>query len=372
MNTSISREQHDTVVIGAGQAGLATGHHLKRKGIEFVILESHPRVGDVWRRRYDSLRLYSPARYDGLPGLPFPGDRWAGPTKDEVADYLEAYAAHFELPVRTGVAVTRLAKSPTGYTITTGDQVLEAANVVIASGTWQDPYVPDFAAQLSPAIRQLHSHDYRNPGQLQPGPVLVVGAAHSGADVAFEVAGEHETILAGRIHGQLPFDMEGPIARVMLPIMWFAANRVLTEKTPIGRKVQAEVRKGGGPLLRVKLPDLAEAGVEHVEQRVVDVFDGKPVLDDGRVLDVANVVWCTGFRKDLSWIDFPVAGADGWPDQVQGASVSSPGLYWVGLPFLYSFSSTLVGGVGRDAERVARQIARSDQPADRAGRFVPA
>jgi putative flavoprotein involved in K+ transport len=363
MSMQTEREAHETIVIGGGQAGLSVGYHLAKRGRPFVILEAHPRVGDVWRRRYDSLRLYSPARYDGLPGMTFPGG-WKSPTKDEVADYLEAYAARFELPIKAMVTVQSLAKTEDGYQLVTADRTYEARNVVVASGTWKDPYVPEFASELDPAIRQLHSHDYRNPTQLQPGPVLVVGAAHSGADIALEVAGGHETVLAGRVHGELPFDMEGPVARVMLPIMWFAANRVLTENTPMGRKVQAEVRKGGGPLLRVKLPHLASAGVEHVEHRVVGIEGGRPVLADGRVLDVANVVWCTGFRKDLSWIDFEVAGDDGWPDQVRGATVSSPGLYWVGLPFLYSFSSTLVGGVGRDAERVAKQIAQR-QTADR-------
>lgn len=356
----------DTVVIGAGQAGLATGHHLARLGRDFVIVEAKERVGDVWRHRYDSLRLYSPARYDGLPGMPFEGG-WHPPGKDEVADYLESYARHFDLPVETGVRVERLSRSGCGYLLTAADRSYEARNVVVASGTWKDPKVPDFATGLDPSIRQLHSHDYRNPGQLQPGPVLVVGAAHSGADVALEVAAEHETLLAGRVHGELPFDMEGPVARVMLPILWFAANRVLTEKTPVGRKVQAEVRQGGGPLLRVQLRHLEAAGVVHVPQRVVGTEGGRPVLADGQVLDVANVVWCTGYRHDLSWIDFDVAGADGWPDQTRGVQASSPGLYWVGLPFLYSFSSTLVGGVGRDAERVARHIAQRGGDGEPAG-----
>lgn len=360
----------DTVVIGAGQAGLSTGYHLRRTGRSFVILEAHDRVGDVWRNRYDSLRLYSPARYDGLPGRAMPGG-WAAPTKDELADYLEDYAVHFELPVRTGVHVDRLSKARHGFVVEAGGVRYEAANVVVATGTWRDPVTPDFADRLDPRINQLHSHEYRNPGQLRSGAVLVVGAAHSGADLAYEAAhAGHETFLAGRVHGQLPFDMEGPIARVMLPIMWFAATRVLTEKTPIGRKMQGEVRRGGGPLLRVKLDDLAAAGVEHVEQRVVDVFDGKPVLADGRALDVANVVWCTGFRNDFSWIDLPVTGSDGWPEQVRGASTAHPGLYWVGLPFLYSFSSMLVGGAGRDAEQVVRQIVAAAS-ATTAGRSQP-
>ncbi len=131
---------------------------------------------------------------------------------------------------------------------------------------------------------------------------------------------------------------------------------MLTVRTPIGRKARAKVRAHGGPLLRIKRAHLREAGVEHVEARVEDVQDGRPVLADGRALDVANVIWCTGFGKDVSWIDVDVTGDDGWPEQTNGVVESSPGLYFVGLPFLYSFASMLIGGVGRDAERVAAHI----------------
>jgi putative flavoprotein involved in K+ transport len=352
----MSTEYYETIIIGAGQAGLSTGYHLQRAGRDFLILEAHPRVGDVWRRRFDSLKLYSPAQYDGLPGMPFPAERWSYPTKDEMGDYLEAYAARFALPVRTGVSVDRLGRDGDRYVITAGDQTFEADNVVVASGTFQRPIWPEFASQLDPRIRQLHSGDYRNPSQLQPGAVLVVGASHSGSDIAHEVArGGQSTVLSGKVRGQVPFPQPSRRARVALPIMWFLANHVLTERTPIGRKLRPHVRFHGGPLIRVKRADLAAAGVEHTEARVVGVLDGKPVLDGERVLDVANVVWCTGFDKDSSWIDIPVTGADGWPEQKRGEA--APGLYFVGLPFLYAFASMLVGGVGRDAGRVAAQIA---------------
>src|SRR3954466_10049357 len=251
----------DTVVIGAGQAGLSTGYHLKRQRREFVIIEGHERVGDVWRQRFDSLRLYSPAKYDGLPGMPFPAAKWCYPDKDQVGDYFESYAERFGLPIETGVTATRLEEGEGGDLVTTRDGAYHAANVVVATGTWQKPWTPDFAPQLDPSIYQVHSHEYRNPSQLKPGPTLVVGAAHSGADVALGAAtAGHETTLSGTVHGELPFSMEGPAARVILPIMWFAATKVLTERTPMGRKAQAHVRHGGGPLLRVKLADLKAAG----------------------------------------------------------------------------------------------------------------
>jgi putative flavoprotein involved in K+ transport len=348
----------ETVIIGGGQAGLATGYHLMRRGRPFVIFEADDRVGDVWRKRYDSLRLYSPARHDGLPGWPFPADPWTFPTGHEMGDYLEEYAKKFELPVRTPTHVDRLERDGEAYVITANDQRFAADNVVVATGTFQKPIVPEFAAELAPSIRQLHSSEYRNPSQLQDGPVLVVGAAHSGADIAYEVVREHRTILSGRDPGQIPVPHGSRRFRLAVPVLWFVWHHVLTERTPMGRKLQPEIRAHGGPLVRPRRADLLGAGVERTEARVVGVRDGKPVLSDGQILDVTNVIWCTGFGKDLSWIQIPVAGPDGWPETTRGVVTSSPGLYFVGLPFLYAFSSMLIGGVGRDAEYVANHIVR--------------
>ncbi len=316
----------------------------------------------MWRERFDSLRLYSPAKYDGLPGWGIPMSRWSWPTKDDMADYLEAYTKRFDLPVRTGVRVENLAKGGARYAVSTSDGTLQAHNVVVATGGWQTPKTPAFAENLDPAIRQLHSHDYRNPSQLQEGPVLVVGAAHSGADIALELSATHDTILCGPVRGEVPFDIEGGLARMVVPVMWFAANHVLTERTPLGRKMRAHIRAEGGPLLRVKQAHLRAAKVEHVSGKVVDVEDGMPVLDGGRVIrDVRNVIWCTGFDKDTAWIQLPVLGDDGWPEQSHGSVSAHPGLYFVGLPFQYAFTSMLVGGVGRDAEHVAKHIARRNR-----------
>src|ERR671915_1129290 len=275
-------EHFETVIIGGGQAGLATAYHLAQRDRSIVVLEGNDRIGDNWRNHYDSLRLYSPARFNALPGWAGPMEPWAYPTKDEIADYLEAYAERFELPVIAGVRVDRLRRDGDRYVVRAGAHRFTADNVVVASGTFQEPVVPALAAALDPAIRQLHSSEYRRPSQLLPGPVLVVGASHSGADIALELAADHPTVLSGRVNGELPFDIEGRAARVLLPVLWRVANHVLTMRTPIGRKVRPKVRAHGGPLLRVKRSDLRAAGVEHVEERVEDVRDGLPVLADGR------------------------------------------------------------------------------------------
>ncbi|WP_329499995.1 hypothetical protein [Kitasatospora herbaricolor] len=145
--------------------------------------------------------------------------------------------------------------------------------------------------------------------------------------------------------------------RAVAPLLWLVAGHVLTVRTPVGRKAAAEIRAHGGPLLRVRSADLAAAGVERVTDRMAGVRGGRPLLDGGRVLDVANVVWCTGFRQDFGWIDIPVFRADGWPEESCGIVAASPGLYFAGLSFQRAFSSMLVGGAGRDARIVARHIA---------------
>jgi putative flavoprotein involved in K+ transport len=358
-----SSDHHEAIVIGAGQAGLAAGYHLARRGIEFVILEASRRVGDVWRERYDSLLLYSPAKYNALPELPFPMARGAFPSGRQMADYLEAYVDHHGLPVETGVRVDRLRASNEagegGYEIWAGDRRYEANQVIVATGAFQRPHIPDFAGRLDPGIRQLHSADYRGPHQLGDGPVLIVGLSHSGADIAYEVAkAGHRTVVSGVAHGQLPFSVDSRRARLAWPLLRFVAWNVLTLRTPIGRRMAPKVRAGGGPLLRVRRGDLEAAGVTLHEARTVDVdARGRPVLADGTALDVANVVWCTGFRPDYGWIELPVFGEDGWPKERRGVVDAQPGLYFLGIPFLYSFASMLVLGAGRDAAYVVDRLA---------------
>jgi putative flavoprotein involved in K+ transport len=370
-------ERYETVIVGGGLGGLAVGYYLKQRERPFVILDANERVGDSWRKRWPSLRLYSPAIGDALPGMAFPAPWLSFPSAAEMADYLEEYAGRFELPVRTGTAVDGIEKSGAGYRVTAGARVFEAQNVVVATGVFQheSPVIPEFAPELDPAILQLHSADYRGPEQLQEGAVLVVGAAHSGGDVAYEVArAGFSTVLSGRDTGQFPFDIEGRLAPFVFPLLRLVATRVLTVSTPIGRKVKPAIRSHGGPLLRVKRADLAAAGVERICERTVGVEDGKPVLAGGRVLDVANVIWCTGFRNSYDWIRFPLPlEPDGFPEQKRGAVASSPGLYFVGMLFLHSFASMNILGAGIDGKRVAEQIvarsAKSPAP-ERLGRVA--
>jgi putative flavoprotein involved in K+ transport len=357
-------EYFETVVIGGGQAGLNMGYELAKRGRPFVILDANERVGDAWRKRWDSLRLFTPAHFSRLPGLKFPASNWSFPTKDEMADYLEAYAQRFELPVRTGVVADRLSKANGRFVVSAGDARFEAENVVVATGAHRIPKIPDFAHKLDPRIVQLHSAEYRNASQLQEGDVLLVGAGNSGAEIALELSARHSCLLAGPKTGEIPVRHGTFPARLGFRVFRFFGHRVLRADNPIGRKVGPKLSSKGDPLIRTRSNDLVAAGVERVP-RVVGVRDGLPVLDDERVLDVANVVWCTGFRTDFGWIDLPVFD-DGQPRHYRGVVESEPGLYFLGLVFQYSFSSDVLPGRGRDAKYIAKHIAarqRSGAPA---------
>ena len=356
----MSDQQVGTAVIGGGQAGLAVGYHLMQRHLPFVILDDNDRIGDAWRKRWDSLRLFTPGRYSGLPGMPVPGSPFSYPTKNEIADYLEAYTHEFELPVRTGVKVDRLSKIGARFEVICGESALFADNVVVATGAYNDPKTPPFARELDESIVQLHSKEYRNPSQIQEGGVLVVGAANSGAEIAIELAPHHQTWLSGRDPGQEPTRAGSLPDLLFLPIMWFMATRVLTVKTPFGKKVRDHFLDPprGIPLGRVRRQAFAAAGIERVP-RMTGVKDGYPVLEDGRVLEVSNVVWCTGFTPNYDWIDLSLPTHNGVPIHDRGIVGSCPGLYLVGVPFLYSLSSSLVGGVGRDAKHIVDHISRT-------------
>lgn len=350
--------QHiQTLVIGAGQAGLSTGYHLKRRGLPFLVVDGNERIGDNWRQQWDTLRLFTPAKYDRLPGLPFPADPWHYPGKDEVADYLERYAVTFDLPVRMSTRVRRLERDGAGFRAELDDGLVSCDNVVVATGTFgRTPYVPNVAAGLDPSIVQLHSSEYRRPEQLAPGTTLVVGASHSGSDIAYEVAPTHPTVLAGRDCGQIPVRLDSWNAHVVLPMISFMFRHVLTRRTPMGRKEMEEVRFHGGPALRIKAADLASRGVRRSEARVTGTSGGRPQLADGTVVDAANVVWCTGFKQAFDWIDLPVIDEHGWPTEYRGVVAAEPGLFFCGLSFQYAMSSMVFLGVGRDADYVACRI----------------
>jgi putative flavoprotein involved in K+ transport len=348
-------ERVDVAVIGGGQAGLASGGALVAHGIECRIFDAGARIGDQWRTRWDSLRLFTPAAFDALPGMPFPADPTAFPSKDQMADYLEAYAEHLALPVESGVRVTAVERAGSDYLLETAQGGrIEARQVIVATGAHAVPHVPEVAASMAPEIQQVHSAEYRDPTQLVDGPVLVVGAGNSGAEIAMELArAGRPTFLAGRSTGHVPAAAYAGGGRLFL----WVARHVLTLQTPIGRRIRSRALSTGGPLIGLTMGEVIGSGVRRVG-RIERAVEGRPAPMDGPALDVAAIVWATGFDHDFSWIHRPVLDEHGWPVQRDGAAAGEPGLYFVGLPFETGILSALVGGVGHDAELVAQEVSR--------------
>ena len=352
MTTQSRTEQVDTVVIGGGQAGLIVGHGLSQYGVDYMILDASERIGDAWRDRWDSLRLFTQARMNGLPGMAFPapGGEFVG--KDEVADFLETYAETMQLPVRSGVRVDALGTDGDKYIVETTVGTVIANNVIVAMADFQKPKTPAFATDLDPSIIQMHSSDYNNPGQLQDGNALIVGLGNSGADIAYEVAKTHHTIASGTEKGAIPFALESKFGRTIgTRLVRLAMVKILNTSTPIGRRVRPKMLRTGPPLVRIRPKELNEAGVERVA-RIAGVEDGMPVTTDGLRLEVSNVIWCTGYTTGFDWINLPVFDEDRHPDHTRGVVATQPGLYFVGLYFLHAVWSETITGVQPDAKHV--------------------
>jgi putative flavoprotein involved in K+ transport len=352
----VRTERFETIVIGAGQAGLAVGQQLARRDADFVILDAEERVGDTWRRRWSSLRLFTPAEYSGLPDMPFPAPPSHLPDKDEVADYLERYADRFDLPVRSSTRVTRMWRDSDRFVIATDRKQYEADNVVVATGPFHRPRIPAFAAQLSSTIPQIHSSQYRDPLSLAvDGPALVVGAGNSGAQIALELARFRPVMLAGRDTGHLPRRILGrDVFHWIWPVLRYA-----TADTPLGKRLRSGQSRGDS-LIGIPESAITSAGVQRIG-RITGARDGRPVAD-GRVIEASVIVWSTGFTPAYDWIDLPVFEANGSPRHRRGVVEEAAGLFFAGLRFQHRMTSSLLGGVGDDATFIATCVARRAAP----------
>ncbi len=348
-DTSVATEGVDVLVIGGGQAGLAMGYHLAERGLSFLIADSNPEVGHMWRSRWQSLKLFTAGQYNDLPGMSFPAARDTYPGKDDVADFLQTYAAKFELPVRLSTTVTHLSRRDGGrYRAETSTGPIEADNVVVATGPFQVPFVPDMAGELDPELTQLHSASYRNPDDLPAGRILVVGGANSGQQIALELSGSRQVDIA--VGGKLPTLPQRPLGRDIW--WWLTATRLarVPVSSRLGQRLsQRDVVIGGG------LKELRRRGV-GVRPRVVEASGQTITFEDGASSDYDGVVWATGFRIDHSWIDVPeVKDERGAVRHVRGVT-ESPGLYLLGMTWQYTRTSALLGWVGDDATYLADQI----------------
>jgi putative flavoprotein involved in K+ transport len=339
----------DVVVVGAGQAGLAIAWQVSRRGLRLLVLEAAAELGQSWRSRWDSLTLFTPAQYDALPGMPFPAPADTYPTKDPVADYLQAYADAFQLPVRINARVTSLSRSGVGFEVRTADQTFSARRVVVATGPFQVPFIPAAARGLDSAVAQIHSADYRNPQALPDGPVLVVGGGNSGLQIAEELSASRRVdVSVGANPPMLPQRLLGR------DLFWWLTHLGLMRvpaDSRLGRRVQAR----GEFVIGTSRRSLKRAGVTFRPRLVA--ADGRTVrFADGSTLDAGVVLWATGYRTDYSWISIPGVVRDDRVAHRRGVT-DAPGLYFLGLSWQHTRGSALLGFLDDDASHIADHIA---------------
>jgi putative flavoprotein involved in K+ transport len=341
-------ERTEAIVVGGGQAGLTAGYYLRQSGIPFLILDAEPRSGQSWRERWDSLVLFTVARYSELPGVPFPGDPEHFPGKDEIADYLEPYARTFELPVRHGARVVDLERRADGYRLSTESDSFEAGQVIIATGAYQNPYIPPLAGRLSHEVMQLHSAAYRNPEQIPAGTVLVVGSANSGCQIAVDLAeGGHRVHLArGQRLPTLPYRILGK------SLHWWGDKLGLIS-APLEGSLRGSTQRGD-LLVGTSPRRVARRHGVQLHARTVAAEGTSVRFADDRRLQVDTVIWATGYRSDYSWIQAPILDEEGLPRHRRGVT-DSPGLY-LGMHNQYSRGSSLIYFVREDAAYIVDQV----------------
>jgi putative flavoprotein involved in K+ transport len=342
-------KHRDVVVVGGGQAGLAVGYHLGRQGRSFTILEAAPAPAAAWRNRWESLELFTPVRYDSLPGRAFPGDPDGYPRRDDVVEYLAAYAHELDLPVELGSRVRAVRSGgDEGYVVELDGRSYEADNVVVATGPFQVPRIPAVASDLHSDVVHFHSADYRTPDALPPGPVLVVGGGNTGFQIAAELAATHEVHLSiGSRQMPLPQRLFG---RDLFRFLVASGLMNQSVETRIGRRAQgSETLVGSGPRKLRRKHGVA------IRPRTVGASGTELSFEDGTTLEPSTVIWATGFGLDHSWIDVPVFDEAGKVEHRRGVT-SAPGLYFLGLPWLYTRGSALLGWVGQDAQYIADRI----------------
>jgi putative flavoprotein involved in K+ transport len=352
--TAAAGERYDVIVVGGGQAGLALGHFLARDGRRFAILEAADAPAAAWRKRWDSLKLFTSARYDSLPGLAFPGDPDAYPGRDEVVDYLTSYAEHFDLPVELGSEVLAVRPGDRGFLVEMRDRTYAADQVVVATGPWQSPRVPPFAERLDDAVVQMHSTAYRSPANLPEEVLLVVGGGNTGYQIAEELSVSREVHLSvGSRQTPLPQRLLGrDLFRYLEAVRFLRVN----VESRLGQRLQH-----GGETLIGSSPRGARRHGIQLRSRAVDASGREVRFADGSTLSPAAVIWATGFVLDHSLVQAPVFGAAGRVVHRRGVT-EVPGLYFLGLPWQYTRGSTLLGWVKDDAEYIASEIARAATP----------
>lgn len=343
----------EVIVIGAGQSGLSMSYYLKKAGIAHLVLDAHASIGDNWRLRWDALSLFSPVRYNGMPGMPFPGESWHIPDKNEAAAYLQSYAKHFQLPIRQGVHVQKISPAKQGFEVKTDLEVFNARQVVVATGSFNSPFIPEVSQQVPKSIYQVHSSNFKNATELPEGPALVVGAGASGQQIACITAQNHQVYLSGPKLPNLP-------RRFLSKDIYWWLYKLKIVTTPrdtwIGKRMFATDAKGGDVTIGESKQKQKVLGIKRLGKLVA--WQGKEAVFEKKVQieGIKSVLWCTGFKNSYGWIEANISDKEGRLRHLRGVIQEVPGLYFLGLQFQYRGNSATMGGTGRDAQFLLEQI----------------
>ncbi len=344
------QNKYDLIIIGGGQAGLAAGYYAKQKNLSYLILEAGSSIGNTWRDRYDNLTLFTPRAYSNLPGLPVEDDKDGYPTKDEVANYLQNYAQHFELNIRLNEFVRQLTKAGGIFTVTASSTMYQAVNVVVATGPFQTPRIPTWAKPTDNVI-QLHSSAYKNLSQIKGEKVLVIGGGNSGAQIAEEIAKEHKVDLA--VNTKLRFMP----AKILGKSLFWWLDKIGALNAPTNSFKAKKLRQRGDPVIGTSLKALLKSGAVTLKAEATDMKGGMVAFADGTNGQYSTIVYSTGYILDYGWLNIPQAlDEKQMPIQNEGISQTVEGLYFLGLGWLRSRNSALLGGVGRDAQAIIEQL----------------
>ncbi len=353
---SMKNFNFDTIIIGSGQAGLSAAYYLKKADQNFVVLTKDNRVGDNWRKRWDSLKLFTPAFYNNLPGMSFLSeDPDYLPDKNETGDFLETYSKEFKLPIKFNNEVIEIVRDGNLFSIKTKTEIYHTKNVIVAAGAFQTPFIPEFSKDISESVFQIHSSFYKNPNQLKEGNVLVVGAGSSGLQISTEIKNESEikriVWLSGPDTGTFPRKLFG------IDIYHFLAPTIfkIPTKTFLGKIVKAVSYRHGDLALRPTYKKMIKSGVKRIG-RTIGVKNGFPITEKSIPLEIENIIWCTGFKNNFNWIKLNIFNENGFPIHTRGIINKEPGIYFLGLHFQHTISSSLLGGVKKDAEFIINFI----------------
>ncbi|MFB3167671.1 NAD(P)/FAD-dependent oxidoreductase [Neobacillus sp. 179-C4.2 HS] len=340
---------YDVLVIGAGQAGLAMGYYLKQTKLSFLILDKESAIGESWKKRYDSLTLFTPRSYSSLPGLTLNGEEKIYPTKDEITDYLSLYANTFSLPIQLDTTVKRVDKED-HFLLHTTKGVYHCRNVIIATGPFQKPFIPEFSHYLSENILQVHSSKYKNPSQINEGTTLVVGGGNSGAQIAVELSHSKEVYLSvGHQMRFLPQDIGSK------SIFWWF-DKLGVYRANVHSKVGQYIKNKPDPIFGFELKTQLKNRSVILKPRVTSADNSQVFFNDGSSIEVSNVIWSTGFKSDFSFIHISsVLNEKGLPIHQRGVT-KVKGLFFLGLAWQNSRGSALLQGVGTDAKYIVEKL----------------